>query len=313
MKSKLNGEVETIFFPSIRSSVLLRGERTGGYISSPNHGLTDLGSVDLNVARFCNGQNTIGAVAYRIANVEKWPKDTALQATWNALRRFQQIDALEWRMSPSAQAQPLEVPMPLDEDEAILGRALSAPLSVLWDITYACNLKCSHCLTGSGKKLPDELNFYEACGILDQLARAKVFSITFCGGEPLTRPYLFSLIQKATDAGIEVNLDTNGLLIDAATAERLQIAGVKGVQVSIDGREETHDRFRGKQGSFKAAVEAVRILRSAGVFVSISSVLTAATYQDLDYLVDLALKFGASGLKLSMFYPPDGAVKMLGS
>lgn len=299
-----DNKLEDLFFPAMRRSVLFRAERAGGYIlTSHSQGVADLGSVELNVARLCNGQNTVASVAAYIAEVEKWPETTAQEATWSALRRFQQIEALDWLMEPAVEPYFTDTLLPSDEDEALLGRALSAPLSVLWDITYACNLQCAHCLTGSGKPLPDELSAEGAFEVLRQLLGAKVFSITFCGGEPLISPHLFELIEEATTRGMDVNLDTNGLLVNTERAKKLAAAGVTSVQVSIDGREETHDRFRGKRGSFNAAVAAVRIFRSLGFNVSISSVLTAITHKDLDYLVNLAVELGATGFKTSLFLP----------
>ncbi len=299
-----DNKLEELFFPAMRRSVLFRAERSGGYIlTSHSQGVADLGSVELNVARFCNGQNTVATVATHIAEVEKWPGTVAQEATWNALRRFQQIEAIDWLIKPAVEPYFPSMPAPSDEDEALLGRALSAPLSVLWDITYACNLRCAHCLTGSGKRLPDELTRKESFEIIRQLLDAKVFSITFCGGEPLMSSHLFDLIEKATKGGMDVNLDTNGLLVNVERAKKLVAAGINSVQVSIDGREETHDRFRGRGGSFAAAVAAIRTFRSLGINVSISSVLTALTHQNLDYLVKLALELEVTGFKTSLFLP----------
>lgn len=296
--------LDDVFCPALRRSVLFRVERHGGYMStSHTREVVGLGSVESNVAGLCNGQNTVSAMAAQIAGVEKWPLAQAQEATWSALRRFQQIGAIEWLLEPAAEPCFRDIPAPSDEDDALLGRALSAPLSVLWDITYACNLRCAHCLTGSGQPLEDELSAQEAHRVLNQLLDAKVFAITFCGGEPLTSPHLFDLIEEATTGGMDVSLDTNGLLVDTELAKRLAGAGVTSVQVSIDGREETHDRFRGKKGSFRAAVNAVRTFSSQGFNVSVSSVLTAVTHQDLDYLVDLAVELGATGFKTSLFLP----------
>jgi len=299
-----DNQPEDFFYPAIRHSVLFRAERTGGYILTPySQGVTDLGSVELNIAKLCNGQNTVAAIAAKIAHLEKWPETTARETTWSTLRYFQQIRALDWLMEPAIKPYFPAIPSPSDEDEAILGRALCAPLSILWDITYACNLRCVHCLTGSGKPLPDELSSEEAAKILEQLLDAKVFSITFCGGEPLLSPYLFELINKATARGMNINLDTNGSLVNVERAKKLAAAGVNLVQVSIDGREETHDLFRGKKGSFKAAVAAVQTFLSQGFGVNISSVLTAVTHQDLEYLVNLSIELGVIGFKTSLFLP----------
>jgi radical SAM protein with 4Fe4S-binding SPASM domain len=304
MSAEQDQRLEAAFFPAIRRAVPFRAERNGGYIMTAHSGgIADLSSVELNVARLCNGQNPVTAIITQIAQATDWPRPTAQGATWSALRRFQSIGALEWRMEPAREPYFPDFSLPTAEDDALLGRALVAPLSVLWDITYACNLRCTHCLTGSGTAASDELSAEQAEAVLDQLLAAKVFSLTFCGGEPLLSPHLFALVEQATSHGMDVSLDTNGMLVDMERARRLAALGVASVQVSIDGREDTHDRFRGKAGSFQAAVSAVRIFCSLGFNVSISTMLTAATHQDLDYVGELAVELGVAGLKASLFLP----------
>jgi len=52
-----------------------------------------------------------------------------------------------------------------------------APFLVVWDITYACNLKCKHCYANAGKPLQDELTTKEAKQCIDKLARVLVFQL----------------------------------------------------------------------------------------------------------------------------------------
>ena len=77
-----------------------------------------------------------------------------------------------------------------------------APFLVVWDITYACNLKCKHCYATAGKPLPNELTTEEAKRAIDNLDRAGVPIIAFSGGEPLVRPDIFELSRYAADKGI---------------------------------------------------------------------------------------------------------------
>ena len=66
------------------------------------------------------------------------------------------------------------------------------------------------------------------------------------GGEPLFRPDIFDIARHATDAGLIVALATNGTLIDAGVARRIQDSGVRRVSISFDGADAaTHDIFRG--------------------------------------------------------------------
>jgi radical SAM protein with 4Fe4S-binding SPASM domain len=308
--------MEDSFYPALRRPSTLRAESFGGYLHAPQGaGVLELGTVEFEVLKRCTGQRPIAAIISEVAVLEDWEAETAAEATWQALRRFHNLGTLEWLMEPEAAPRFEAPPLYPETDGDILGRALSAPLSVLWDITYACNLRCPHCLTGSGRAAPDELSREEALRVLHELREIRVFSITWCGGEPLLSPHLLDLVNATSSLGMGVNLDTNGLMVTPELVNKLADAGVGAVQVSLDGRQETHDRFRGKKGSFAAAVRAVKLFREEGLPVSIAPVLTRLTHQDLEYVVELATDLGATGLKASLFLPTgrgrDNAAKLM--
>jgi MoaA/NifB/PqqE/SkfB family radical SAM enzyme len=41
---------------------------------------------------------------------------------------------------------------------------LNSPICLTWELTYACNLACVHCLSSSGRRDPRELSTAEAKG-----------------------------------------------------------------------------------------------------------------------------------------------------
>ena len=43
------------------------------------------------------------------------------------------------------------------------------PEIVVWEITFACNMRCIHCGTAAGKRRPDELTTVEALNLIDDL------------------------------------------------------------------------------------------------------------------------------------------------
>ncbi len=61
------------------------------------------------------------------------------------------------------------------------------PSAVVWEITFACNMRCIHCGTSAGKRRPDELTTEEALNLIDELAELGSEAITISGGEPLLR------------------------------------------------------------------------------------------------------------------------------
>jgi mycofactocin radical SAM maturase len=178
---------------------------------------------------------------------------------------------------------------------------LSAPVNVTWEVTYACNLSCIHCLSDSGNRREGELSTEQALQAIDQLAASKVFQFNIGGGEPFMRPDFLDLMDHAHDKGMVTCISTNGTLIDEEKARRLDHPLVY-IQVSLDGAsEESNDAIRGR-GSYKKVMNALEHLRKRDIEVSINCVLTRRSYPELDKLVQLAASFGAK-LRVSRFRP----------
>ncbi|HWR81915.1 MAG TPA: hypothetical protein VN285_01285, partial [Candidatus Deferrimicrobium sp.] len=55
------------------------------------------------------------------------------------------------------------------------------PQNVVWEITFACNMKCIHCGTSAGKARADELTTNEALGLIDELTGLGAEMITLSG------------------------------------------------------------------------------------------------------------------------------------
>ncbi|MHA1208547.1 MAG: radical SAM protein [Candidatus Freyarchaeota archaeon] len=77
-----------------------------------------------------------------------------------------------------------------------------APFLIVWDYTYACNLRCKHCYASAGKPLPNELSGEEALRVADELADAGVTAVAFSGGEPLMRKDLFDTMRRLRENGV---------------------------------------------------------------------------------------------------------------
>lgn len=180
---------------------------------------------------------------------------------------------------------------------------LSAPICLTWELTYACNLACVHCLSSSGRRDPRELDTGEARRVIDELAAMQVFYVNVGGGEPTVRPDFFELLDYAVEHGVGVKFSTNGVRIDGATARRLAGTDYVDVQVSIDGADpDTNDAVRG-QGSFATARRAMDNLAAAGFRgFKISVVLTRHNVDQLDDLEALAGGYGAQ-LRITRLRP----------
>jgi len=179
-----------------------------------------------------------------------------------------------------------------------------APFLIVWGITYACNLKCRHCYAGAGKPSQDELTTSEATRAIDELDRAGVPLLAFSGGEPLVRKDLFELIRYARDKGIYVALASNGTLITGRKARALKDAGVRFIQISLDGASAaTHDRFRGIDGVFQGAIQGIRNCVEEGLFVNVATTATRHNYQEIPRIIDLCEDLGVRWFTMYNFVP----------
>jgi mycofactocin radical SAM maturase len=180
---------------------------------------------------------------------------------------------------------------------------LDAPICLTWELTYACNLACLHCLSSSGRRDPRELSTDEAKAVIDELQRMQVFYVNIGGGEPTVRSDFWELVDYATAHQVGVKFSTNGVRIDAEVAARLAASDYVDVQVSLDGATaEVNDAVRGA-GSYDMALRALGHLRDAGFRdAKISVVCTRHNIGQLDAFKALADSFGAT-LRLTRLRP----------
>jgi len=144
-------------------------------------------------------------------------------------------------------------------------RGLDAPICLTWELTYACNLACAHCLSSSGRRDPRELSTVEAKAVVDELARMQVFYVNIGGGEPTVRPDFWELVDYATAHRVGVKFSTNGVRITPEVAARLAASDYVDVQISLDGATaEVNDAVRGV-GSYATALRAMDNLHKAGI------------------------------------------------
>ena len=162
---------------------------------------------------------------------------------------------------------------------------------VVWNMGRRCNLKCVHCYSHSqNREYSGELTTEEGRALLEDLARFGSPVILFSGGEPLLRRDLLELAQLAKDLGMRAVISTNGTLITKRLAGELKKVGLSYVGVSLDGMEETNDRFRGVEGAFRAALKGIRNCQEAGIKVGLRFTINRRNARDIPEIFDLLEK-----------------------
>lgn len=184
-------------------------------------------------------------------------------------------------------------------------RSLSAPLSVSFEVTSKCNLRCQHCYANAGDSGEGELTTEQILKFIDELAEMKIFSIAISGGEPMMRSDIFQIVERCIHNRIPTLLSTNGTLITREKAEKLKEIGLGGVQVSIDSADpKIHDTFRGVPGAYRRTMRGLKNLLHAGIqTVRVATVASKLNFNEIPKLVDQLDNMGISYQRILRFLP----------
>jgi radical SAM protein with 4Fe4S-binding SPASM domain len=179
-------------------------------------------------------------------------------------------------------------------------------ISVQWHITTNCNNKCRHCYMFDEKTFSDErantLSDIDLLKVLESLVdfenkwNCSIPSISVTGGDPLQRRDWFSFLSAIKAHNKSISLMGNPETMTQKNLELLREAGVKRIQMSLDGLEETHDYFR-SPGSFRNAVNKISELEANGIK---SEIMFTLYPENRDELIPL-IKFLAESTPLSVF------------
>ncbi|AFO58595.1 TIGR04053 family radical SAM/SPASM domain-containing protein [Natrinema sp. J7-2] len=171
------------------------------------------------------------------------------------------------------------------------------PFVLIWELTQACGLACDHCRADAQQRRhPDELSTAEGMTLLEQAAEfGDGQLVVLSGGDPLVRDDVADLIAHGDDLGLRMTITPSGT--GSLTADRIESmadAGLKRMAVSLDGASpESHDAFRGEDGSFEETIRAVEDARAAGLPVQVNTTVCRQTVNELPAIRDLLTEIGA--------------------
>lgn len=165
------------------------------------------------------------------------------------------------------------------------------PLNIHFDLTYRCHQHCLHCYLpeawrrgeGPGPELPAP----QIKAILEQLAAAKAFFLTFSGGEIFLRSDLMAILEQARSLNFSITLITSGTIeFDQDKIRTLAKLGIQALLVSMYSLDPAvHDAMTGRPGSWQKVWQTVADCRSQGLMVVFNCFATSRNYSEV-----LALK-----------------------
>jgi len=192
--------------------------------------------------------------------------------------------------------------------------AARAPRLVAWEVTRACDLACLHCRAVAQPYAdPRQLSTDEAFRLVDDIAAfGEPVILILTGGDPLKRPDIFRVAERASRAGLRVVMSPSGTHVTPASVAELKRVGIQRISVSLDGSTAAlHDGFRQVPGAFEQAAASLAYAREGGLPFQINTTVTQHNRHDLAQMLRLAVNLGAATWDVFMLVPTGrGTIQM---
>jgi len=172
------------------------------------------------------------------------------------------------------------------------------PGTLMVHLLGTCNLRCVHCYMEGAPSRRERLPLQAVLDAVEESAALGIGTLYLTGGEPLMYRGLVDVLAAATGVpGLETTVCTNGTLVRERHAALFLDAGVK-ANVSIDGDEAFHDRFRAVEGALRRSERGIRTLVEAGLRVTIVSTISRANLHMLEALAEWSATVGATRFRI---------------
>lgn len=178
---------------------------------------------------------------------------------------------------------------------------IPAPMALLAELTHRCPLACPYCsnpleLTAAKEELSTE----EWIRIFREAAEMGVLHLHLSGGEPASRRDLVELTRAAASFGLYTNLITSGVGLTQARVNDLAEAGLDHVQLSIQGTSSASaDRIGGYKGGYDRKMAVAGWVTDSGIPLTVNAVCHKQNMDQLDEMLDLAVKLGARRIEIA--------------
>jgi radical SAM protein with 4Fe4S-binding SPASM domain len=173
-------------------------------------------------------------------------------------------------------------------------------VEIAWEITDTCNYNCIHCYNPRKRK---DLQISEVERVLNEAKEMQVEKIKYGGGEPLLRKDFLDILKKTISMGFDTTFSTNGFIIDSELVKRIKSTGLERIQVSLDGRAETHNMIRQNPQAYDRAINAIRLLAEQGFKVSVATTLMRSNLGQLDCLFETCSELGVNRWRVMKYIP----------
>lgn len=176
------------------------------------------------------------------------------------------------------------------------GWYLESPIGLELELTRECNQDCIHCWNESAKRQGSMLKS-KAKEIIDEFRGG---SICLMGGEPLTHPYFFDILDYASSKGIkDISITTNGSLIDRDHAKNLG-AKLTSISISLHGSDPKIHNHITRRDNFSKVLKSIGYLKENGLNPLINFTVMQENKHDLINILYFVRDLGVKGIKFNL-------------
>jgi radical SAM protein len=181
------------------------------------------------------------------------------------------------------------------------------PVVIFWEVTRACALKCEHCrAVAQPGRHPLELDTAESLRVMSEFTEFDTLPIVvLSGGDPFMRRDIFEIAEYGIRKGLTISLSPSATaLVTRDRLAKLVDIGVRRVSFSLDGASaDTHDAFRGFDGTFDRTLAAFETANDVGLSFQINTTITRSTKSELPEIAEVVKQSGAAIWDLFFLVP----------
>lgn len=189
------------------------------------------------------------------------------------------------------------------------GAACHKPVSGTFELTPRCNLNCEMCYIHMSpteeNKVGKELTTEGWIRLGQEAVDAGMIFLLLTGGEPLLRKDFCKIYAELARMGLVISVNTNATLVSEEIVHCLSTHLPEKVNVTLYGASSrTYQMVCGDAGGYEKAVHGIRMLKAAGIPVSINTTFTKNNARDMEDIVSFAKKEHIPIRMASYLFPP---------
>ncbi len=171
--------------------------------------------------------------------------------------------------------------------------AQGVPISGTFELLPVCNMDCKMCYIRLSRQEQEALaplaDAERWLKLAQEAKDAGMLYLLLTGGEPFLHPQIRQIMEGLHQMGLLISVNSNGTMIDEDTVAWLKHSPPVRLNISLYGASnETYARLCGNPAGFTQTINAIRLLREAGISVKLNCSLTPYNAKDLPEMVEFA-------------------------